>query len=99
MFSDEREEVYKRIVTTADAKQLLGAVLVGDCGDYDSLPRALLDSFFQVASILTTTGFATADYAQWAVYSPLTVTLLFVCLFFGGMAGSTTGRKSRPWRW
>ncbi len=36
-FSDEREDVYKRIVTTADAKQLLGAVLVGDCGDYDSL--------------------------------------------------------------
>ncbi|MEP5569821.1 MAG: nitrite reductase large subunit NirB [Halioglobus sp.] len=37
VFSDEREEIYKRIVTTADAKTLLGAVLVGDCSDYDSL--------------------------------------------------------------
>ncbi|MAT91287.1 MAG: nitrite reductase (NAD(P)H) [Halioglobus sp.] len=37
VFSDERKEVYKRIVTSADAKHLLGAVLVGDCGEYDSL--------------------------------------------------------------
>ncbi|GAB5451274.1 MAG: nitrite reductase large subunit NirB [Halioglobus sp.] len=36
-FSDEREDVYKRIVTSADGKQLLGAVLVGDCDDYDTL--------------------------------------------------------------
>jgi len=37
VFSDEREECYKRLVTSADGKQLLGAVLVGDCGDYDNL--------------------------------------------------------------
>ena len=37
VFSDEREEVYKRITTSADGKTLLGAVLVGDCSDYDSL--------------------------------------------------------------
>lgn len=36
-FSDERQEIYKRIVTSADGKQLLGAVLVGDCSDYDTL--------------------------------------------------------------
>jgi nitrite reductase (NADH) large subunit len=37
VFSDEREEYYKRLVTSADGKQLLGAVLVGDCDDYDTL--------------------------------------------------------------
>ena len=37
IFSDEREEIYKRIVTSADGKQLLGAVMVGDCSDYDTL--------------------------------------------------------------
>ncbi|QIB65748.1 nitrite reductase large subunit NirB [Kineobactrum salinum] len=37
VFSDERAEQYKRLVTSADGKQLLGAVLVGDCEDYDSL--------------------------------------------------------------
>ena len=37
VFSDEREDCYKRIVTSADGKQLLGAVLVGDCDSYDTL--------------------------------------------------------------
>ena len=37
LFSDERAACYKRIVTSADGKQLLGAVLVGDCGSYDTL--------------------------------------------------------------
>tara|TARA_R110001592_G_scaffold363393_1_gene687318 strand:+ start:174311 stop:176836 length:2526 start_codon:yes stop_codon:yes gene_type:complete len=37
VFSDGREGCYKRIVTSDDGKQLLGAVLVGDCADYDTL--------------------------------------------------------------
>ncbi len=37
VFSDEREEYYQRLVTTADGKQLLGAVLVGNCEQYDTL--------------------------------------------------------------
>lgn len=37
VFSDERQECYKRLVTSADGKTLLGAVLVGDCSAYDSL--------------------------------------------------------------
>ena len=43
VFSDEREEYYKRIVTSADGKQLLGAVLVGDCADYDTLLQYYLN--------------------------------------------------------
>jgi nitrite reductase (NADH) large subunit len=37
VFSDQRENVYKRLVTSADGKTLLGAVLVGDCDEYDTL--------------------------------------------------------------
>ena len=37
VFSDEREAYYKRIITSADGKRLLGAVLVGDCEGYDTL--------------------------------------------------------------
>lgn len=37
VFSDGREACYKRLVTSADGRQLLGAVLVGDCADYDTL--------------------------------------------------------------
>ncbi len=37
VFSDERQESYQRLVTTADGKKLLGAVLVGNCEQYDTL--------------------------------------------------------------
>ncbi|MEM6582814.1 MAG: nitrite reductase large subunit NirB [Pseudomonadota bacterium] len=37
VFSDGRDACYKRLVTSEDGKKLLGAVLVGDCDDYDTL--------------------------------------------------------------
>ena len=46
------------------------------------------DAFFQVASIITTTGFATADFNQW----PQTCRILLVgIMFIGACAGSTGG--------
>ena len=55
---------------------------------YDSIGKALQYASFQVVSILTTTGFATADYEQWPAMSQL---ILLVCMFLGGCAGSTGG--------
>lgn len=43
---------------------------------------------FQVVSIITTTGFITADYLTWV---PFLAVLIFVLMFFGGSAGSTGG--------
>ncbi len=43
---------------------------------------------FQVVSITTTTGYATADYLKWA---PSLVMLIFILMFLGGSAGSTGG--------
>jgi trk system potassium uptake protein TrkH len=57
-------------------------------GTYDHLPRAFLDSLFQVVSIGTTTGFATADFDLWPNLSRL---LLVSLMFLGGCAGSTAG--------
>ncbi len=57
-------------------------------GGYDFLPRAFLDSFFQVLTIITTTGFATADFDAWPNSSRL---LLVGLMFVGGCAGSTAG--------
>ena len=42
-FSDERIEVYKRLIVSSDGKKLLGAVLVGDCSDYDTLLQYFLN--------------------------------------------------------
>ncbi len=55
---------------------------------YDTLSTAFRYAAFQVVSILTTTGFATADYEAWP---PLTQVILFLCMFLGGCAGSTGG--------
>ena len=49
---------------------------------------ALRHSFFQVSSIMTTTGFATADFNQWP---QLSRTLLVVLMIVGASAGSTGG--------
>ncbi len=50
--------------------------------------QAFRDSLFQVVTIITTTGFATADYVTW---EPILVILIFALFFFGGSAGSTGG--------
>jgi trk system potassium uptake protein TrkH len=56
--------------------------------EYDSFLEALRYAAFQVVSICTTTGFATADYEQWA---PVTMAVLLFLTFLGGCAGSTGG--------
>ena len=45
-------------------------------------------ALFQVASIMTTTGFSTVDYALWPV---LSCTILMILTFIGSCAGSTAG--------
>lgn len=54
----------------------------------ESLPYALRTSLFQVVSLITTTGFATADFDQWPSMTKLVLLLL---MFIGGSAGSTSG--------
>ncbi|MBA3447757.1 MAG: TrkH family potassium uptake protein, partial [Pseudaminobacter sp.] len=50
--------------------------------------EALTQSTFNFISIITTTGFASADYTQWG---PFAVACIFVATFLGGCSGSTTG--------
>ncbi|ABC26949.1 Trk-type K+ transport system, membrane components [Hahella chejuensis KCTC 2396] len=61
-------------------------VLIGT-GTYDPF-TAIIRGVFEVVSIATTTGFATADFAHWPHLLPF---LLFVVAFIGGCAGSTGG--------
>lgn len=57
-------------------------------GTYDSLFEALRNAFFTSTSIMTTTGFCTADFDLWPNASRL---LLILIMFVGGCAGSTGG--------
>ncbi|MCB0345465.1 MAG: potassium transporter [Bdellovibrionales bacterium] len=55
---------------------------------YPTFPEALRYASFQAVSIVTTTGFATADYVLWG---PFAHSLLLVLMIIGGCAGSTAG--------
>lgn len=56
--------------------------LIGDFAD------SLRTAAFQVSSIITTTGYATADFNLWP---DLSKGILFILTFIGGCAGSTAG--------
>ena len=55
---------------------------------YETIGAALRYGAFQVVSIITTTGYVTADYERWPAMSQL---ILLLCMFFGASAGSTGG--------
>ena len=57
-------------------------------GHHSSLGTALRDAAFQVASISTTTGFATEDTTLWP---PLSMSVLIICSLICGCSGSTSG--------
>jgi len=55
---------------------------------YDSIGDAALNATFTVGSIITTTGFSTADFNEWPEFSR---TILLILMFIGACAGSTGG--------
>lgn len=55
---------------------------------YSSIPLAIRDSFFQVTSISSTSGFANADFDLWPSFSKF---ILLILMLIGGCAGSTGG--------
>ncbi|GJM62141.1 TrkH family potassium uptake protein [Persicobacter diffluens] len=55
---------------------------------YDDLELGMRDVTFQLVSLITTTGFVSADYTSWA---PSLTIMCFILLFVGGSAGSTAG--------
>ena len=55
---------------------------------YEGVAESIRHSAFQVAAVISTTGFATADFNQWPGMSK---TILLLLMFIGGCAGSTAG--------
>ena len=75
--------VYLGIVAASTA-----AIAANILSLYGSVGTALRHTFFQVSSVITTTGYATVDFGQWPVFSK---TVLVLLMFVGGCAGSTAG--------
>lgn len=65
-------------------------------GTYESFPEALRQAFFNVASVISTTGFATVDTSLWPGFS---IMILIFLLFQCGCSGSTAGgiKSDRMW--
>jgi trk system potassium uptake protein TrkH len=83
--TEEETKVFLGIIGLAT---LVIAMDVTVHSSFVSPGRALRDALFQVTSIITTTGFVTADFDQWP---PLAKMLLLLLMAVGGCAGSTAG--------
>lgn len=86
---------FRQIVQNSELKWFLSivglstAVITVDIlPRYGNVFRSLRYSSFQVASIISTTGFCTADFDQWP---ELSKTILVALMFIGACAGSTGG--------
>jgi len=83
-FKDAEFKLYTLIIVTA--------IVLITLNIYGTMYKGALQSFryaaFQVVSVITTTGYATADFNIWPVFSK---TILFFLMFVGGCAGSTAG--------
>jgi trk system potassium uptake protein TrkH len=82
---DDELRVYVGLLTVAVIVLGLELVSTGDIGLGEGAVR---HAVFQVASMMTTTGYASADFALW---SPLALIGLVGLMFIGGSAGSTAG--------
>lgn len=83
VFKSEELWIYLGIVGIS-----IAVITVNILSFYESFGKALTDAAFQVSSIITTTGYATADFDTWP---GLSKTVLLTLMFIGACAGSTGG--------
>ena len=89
VFKSEEFKSYFLIITAA-----ITFIFISLVGRFESFSQtytteeAFRHSLFQVASLVTTTGYSTTDFGAWPM---LAKTTLIMIMFIGGMAGSTAG--------
>ena len=84
LFKNEEFKAYFFIILGFTAIIFIGLII---SGTFEG-EKAFRNALFQVVSIITTTGFASTDYALWSTFLCAVLLALF---FFGGSAGSTSG--------
>ena len=82
-FKSEEFWSYIIIVVTS-----ITVITVNILPNVQNIAKAIRESAFQVASIISTTGYATADFNLWPTLSKA---ILFILMFTGACAGSTAG--------
>lgn len=84
VFSNEELRLYFWIILAVTVFITVGLLV----SEHSGLEIAFRDTLFTVTSIITTTGFVTANYYLWPSYLWI---LIFALMFIGGSAGSTGG--------
>ncbi len=84
VFKNDEFKTYLSIIAVVTVILTFGLIIIVNTG----VEKAFRESLFTVVSILTTTGFVTADYIVWPVFLWVFVAAL---MFIGGSAGSTGG--------
>lgn len=86
---------FKQALAIEEVRWYLGIILASGAiitwnilSIYDNIWTALRHAFFQVGSIMTSTGFASADFDTWP---ELSKNILVILMFIGACAGSTGG--------
>ena len=87
LLRDTEFRTFIAIIAAVTAGIILFGVRAGDAG-FENFSQAFRQSLFQVVSVLTTTGYGTADYDQWNAFAR---GILLLIMFVGGCAGSTGG--------
>lgn len=83
-----RDPEFKAYLTVLGALIVFVVVYLLASSAYNSVGKAALDGVFHVVSIMTSTGFGTADFSVWPGALPV---LLVFSMFIGGCGGSTGG--------
>ena len=81
----KNEELRAYLLIIAGA---ITAITINISSQYQSILQAFRYAAFQVASIITTTGYATADFNMWPMFSQC---ILLTLMFIGACASSTGG--------
>lgn len=83
VFKNQELRLFFTVVITA-----IVLITLNISGMFDNILSALHHAAFTVASIISTSGFATVDFNLWPEFSKI---ILFALMFIGGCAGSTGG--------
>ena len=78
----------KAWIATAALMSALTIIVLADAHVYETSAETVRHALFSVVSVITTTGYATVDYASWPLGLPV---LLLVAAAFSTCAGSTGG--------
>ena len=87
LIEDVEFRAYMWIILSVTAGVVIFGMRSGDTG-FESIGSSLRNGMFQVVSVLTTTGYGTADFDSWNNFGR---GVLFLLMFVGGCAGSTGG--------